>query len=231
MTFAYPSARFPGIIGPAPDAQWRYAMNWSELLKEEIEDTYQASDRLMSMVQDDELGWKPASGENWMNLGQLLMHMTSACGFCFRGFVTGDWTPGAEGAAESDTTTGDATGGAAGGAAGDAAGGATGDTAATGAGGDQDWLPPAERMPSVASVQQARDALAEDRTIALDMLEQAGENRLSFDSFAAPWDQRQMPLGRHLLHMVLHLATHKAQLFYYLKLMGRKVDTNDLWGS
>ena len=30
--------------------------------------------------------------------------------------------------------------------------------------------------------------------------------------------------------MVEHLATHKAQLFYYLKLQGKDVDTMHLWG-
>jgi hypothetical protein len=31
--------------------------------------------------------------------------------------------------------------------------------------------------------------------------------------------------------MVDHLASHKSQLFYYLKLMGRPVHTGSLWGG
>jgi hypothetical protein len=31
--------------------------------------------------------------------------------------------------------------------------------------------------------------------------------------------------------MIRHLAQHKGQLFYYLKLMGRDVDSSDLWGG
>jgi hypothetical protein len=30
--------------------------------------------------------------------------------------------------------------------------------------------------------------------------------------------------------MVQHLDSHKSQLFYYLKLMGRDVNTMNLWG-
>jgi uncharacterized damage-inducible protein DinB len=39
-----------------------------------------------------------------------------------------------------------------------------------------------------------------------------------------------LALGQHLLHMIQHLDRHKAQLFYYLKLQGQKVNTADLWG-
>ena len=35
---------------------------------------------------------------------------------------------------------------------------------------------------------------------------------------------------RRVHSAVDHLKIHKAQLFYYLKLMGRKVDTMSLWG-
>lgn len=30
--------------------------------------------------------------------------------------------------------------------------------------------------------------------------------------------------------MVQHLDRHNSQLFYYLKLQGKHVDTSDLWG-
>jgi hypothetical protein len=33
-----------------------------------------------------------------------------------------------------------------------------------------------------------------------------------------------------MLEIVNHLAVHKAQLFYYLKPMGRPVHTMSLWG-
>ena len=64
-------------------------MNWTELLKTEIEDAYAATEGLIDKV--DDLDWKPATGDNWMTTGQLLQHITTACGMCIRGFVTGEW--------------------------------------------------------------------------------------------------------------------------------------------
>ncbi len=40
----------------------------------------------------------------------------------------------------------------------------------------------------------------------------------------------EFPLGFQLHQMVRHLDEHKAQLFYYLKLQGKPVNTGDLWG-
>ena len=66
-------------------------MNWTELLKSSIEATYAPTEGMIKMVEPGELSWKPETGANWMTTGQLLMHITTACGHCFRGFVTGDW--------------------------------------------------------------------------------------------------------------------------------------------
>ena len=66
---------------------------------------------------------------------------------------------------------------------------------------------------------------------ALQIIEFAGEDCLSNKRVAAPWaPDSEYALGRRLLHMVLHLDRHKAQLFYYLKLQGEPVNTADLWG-
>lgn len=174
-------------------------MNWTDLLTDGIAQAYPATDALMAKVTDAELAWKPATGENWMTVGQLLMHLTSACGFCCRGFVTGDWgLP--DGADLSDAS-------------------------------QDEMLPPAAKLPAVASVAEARRMLAADRELALQMIAQAGESALEERVLAAPWDpSHPKPLGVHLLGMVMHLNAHKAQLFYYLKLMGRPVHTGDLWG-
>jgi hypothetical protein len=66
-------------------------MNWTQLLHAEIESTFAVTEKLMSLVEDSKLGWKPSSENNWMTTGQLLKHLTEACGAAFRGFVTGDW--------------------------------------------------------------------------------------------------------------------------------------------
>jgi hypothetical protein len=66
-------------------------MQWTTLLTEKVEQTYAATEGLMDRVDKCELDWKPATGENWMTTGQLLMHLAEACGKCVRGLVTGDW--------------------------------------------------------------------------------------------------------------------------------------------
>ncbi len=79
-------------------------MNWRELLTCEVEGTYAVTEKLMRRVNDGDLGWKPSTGTNWMTTGQVLMHLTNACGFCFRGFVTGDWSmPGEKDASENES--------------------------------------------------------------------------------------------------------------------------------
>ena len=176
-------------------------MNWTALLTREMTETYAVTDRLMGLLTDADLGWKPATGENWMTVGQLLKHLTTACGMCCQGFVTGDW------------------------------GMPEGDCDENAAGGDEPKLPTAEQMAASTSVAEARAELEADRRVALQMIEKAGEKNLAGLESAAPWEpDNTRLLGHHLLQMNQHLAIHKAQLFYYLKLMGRKVDTMTLWG-
>jgi hypothetical protein len=167
-------------------------MKWTELLNKEIAQTYGAADGLMAMVDDAKLSWKPASGSNWMTTGQLLQHMTDACGACCRGFVTGDW-----GLPE----------------------------------GVEMKMPSAAEMPSAKSVAAAREALAADKKVALAMVKKVGDRALGTKKVDAPWDPAKEPIGRQFLHMVGHLGTHKAQLFYYLKLQGKSVHTGNLYGE
>ncbi len=172
-------------------------MNWAELIGQEIEQTYKTAEGLMDLVDEDQLGWKPATGSNWMTTGQLLRHMTSACGSSCRGFVTGDWGM-PEGVDMNDLSL-------------------------------EEMLPAAEELLSVDSVAAAKELLAEDRQVALDMLASCGE-----DDFAkpapAPWDPSEISLGHRLLQMVEHLKQHKGQLFYYLKLQDKPVHSGLLWG-
>jgi hypothetical protein len=94
-----------------------------------------------------------------------------------------------------------------------------------------DHVPPAEALPSVGSVAEALDLLATDRRVAVSSIRAAGEANLLKGAIAAPWGGPKMPLFQQLLRMVAHLAQHKGQLFYYLKLMGKDVTTRDLWGG
>lgn len=92
-------------------------------------------------------------------------------------------------------------------------------------------LPPAEQMPSAESVAQAREQLAADKAVSFAMVAQAGEARLSTEASAAPWSPgHEQLLGQHLLGMTGHLGAHASQLFYYLKLQGKDVNTHHLYG-
>jgi len=175
-------------------------VNWTQLLKSEIENTYTTAARLMDRVDPDSLDWKPQGGGNWMTVGQLLKHITNACGAGCRGLVTGDWDLPA-GVKLEDLSP-------------------------------EEMLPPAEKMAGIESVAEAKKLLAQDKAVALQMIDQAGENDLATREIAAPWAPGEaFALGRQLLQMVQHLDRHKGQLFYYLKLQGKPVNTADLWGE
>jgi uncharacterized damage-inducible protein DinB len=91
-------------------------------------------------------------------------------------------------------------------------------------------MPTAEQMTAVSSVAEAKQLLADDKQVAFDMLDQCSEERLDTEPSPAPWDSSTVVLGYRLKQMVDHLFCHKNQLFYYLKLMGKPVDTGSLWG-
>jgi hypothetical protein len=93
-----------------------------------------------------------------------------------------------------------------------------------------DMLPPADKMPFVDTVDQAHEGIEADRKLALEMLAGLSEDDLANKPAPVPWDPEVVPLGRRLLQMVNHLQTHKNQLFYYLKLQGKAVNTMHLYG-
>ena len=94
----------------------------------------------------------------------------------------------------------------------------------------EEMLPPAEKFPSVTSVGEARRHLEKDKKLAFELLAACSEKDLAEKVTFAPWDPEGLLLGHRLLQMVDHLKSHKAQLFYYLKLQGKPVDTCHLWG-
>ena len=173
-------------------------MSWHGLLEREIEWNYKGADKLLDLVDDDALDWKPGTGSNWMTTGQLLKHITESCGMAFKGFVAGDWGM-PEGVDMSELSP-------------------------------EEMMPPAEKMPTLSSVAEAKKLLADDKATALEMLGRCTEEELSTEPAPAPWDGSQMLLGHRLLQMIDHLKIHRAQLFYYLKLQGKPVNTEHLWG-
>lgn len=174
-------------------------MNWTEFLLAEMKHAFATTEGLIAMVEPDGLDWKPAAGENWLTVGQLLYHIGEACGDPCKGFVTGDWgLPEGEALPQAppDLT-----------------------------------FPMADAMKTVADVAQAKAMFEKDRELALRMVDEAGEEDLAGKPVPAPWDGTPLPLGVRLHQMVAHLESHKHQLFYYLKLMGKPVNTTHLWGG
>ena len=182
-------------------------MNWTELIKTEIESAYKTTDGLLDLVDEDNLDWKPSDGSNWMTTGQLLMHLTIACGAPMRGYVTGDWgLPEGVNISEVAQYLEKEFGLS-----------------------QSENLPPAEKLPTIGSVSEAKEFLAQDKQLALDMLAVCDEDKLANQNSKDPWDSTEMILGHRLLNMVAHLNHHKGQLFYYLKLQGKPVNTSHLW--
>lgn len=174
------------------------ALPWTDLITRHTDSTYKATLGMVKLLTDKDLAWKPATGSNWMTVGQLLEHLTNAGGACVKGFVTGDWGHGADGGDDPSTETG---------------------------------LPPADKLPTVKSVADAAKRIEADHRTALEMIAKAGEANLAGKKVAAPWNPTELLLGEQCLMMIdAHLATHKAQLFYYLKLMGKSVHTGHLYG-
>lgn len=173
-------------------------MTLTEILTLEANGMYATAERLMRLVQPDELSWKPATGKNWMTMAQLLRHCAEGCGAPIKGFVTGDW--GMPEGMKAEEMSAD------------------------------EMLPPAEKMAAVQSVEEALRIMGDDRKTALKYIAEAGETNLLTRKVQAPWGGPEMPLFQQLHSMIYHLGQHKGQLFYYLKLMGKNVNTADLWG-
>ena len=94
----------------------------------------------------------------------------------------------------------------------------------------EEMLPPAEKMPHLESVSASKKMLAADRSLAVEMLGKTSEDDLAHKPAPVPWDPSNMILGHRFLQMVSHLTHHKCQLFLYLKLLGKPVNTGHLWG-
>jgi uncharacterized damage-inducible protein DinB len=91
-------------------------------------------------------------------------------------------------------------------------------------------LPPAEAYRSIENVAAAREALASDKAVALQMIASTTEEDLLTKNAVAPWNPNPRILSLRLLDMIRHLESHKSQLYYYLKMMGKPVHTGHLWG-
>ena len=169
-------------------------MGYIDILKQDAEAAYNAATGLFKMVDENGLDWNPSTGNNWLNVGQLLKHCSEACGTTVKGFVTGDW------GFPTDVPP------------------------------EEAKQPTAESMATVSNIEEALKLLEEDKKLAFEMFDKAGEERLINERSAPPWGGPERTLFQHCHEMIGHLQQHKGQLFYYLKLQGKDVNTMHLWG-
>jgi uncharacterized damage-inducible protein DinB len=174
-------------------------MNWHELLEQQINETFTVTERLVKLLDEKDLSWKPSETNNWMTTGQLLFHVSQSCGMPIKGFTTGQWAMPAHSDMNDKKT--------------------------------ESKLPPAEKLQAVNSIEEALEKLTADRKLALDSIKLCSEEDLSTKQVSAPWDPTPVNLGKRLLGMIDHFNQHKAQLFYYLKLQGKPVNTMHLYGK
>jgi hypothetical protein len=67
-------------------------MTLKDILLDESEKVYMITKNLFTLISNNELKWTPATGKNWMTIGQLMMHCASfGFGKAVQGFVKGDW--------------------------------------------------------------------------------------------------------------------------------------------
>jgi uncharacterized damage-inducible protein DinB len=93
-----------------------------------------------------------------------------------------------------------------------------------------EMIPPAEKMPTTSSVDAALKTIEADRAVMHEQLERLPDAEFRTRLTAAPWAPMQLPLWVWLLQMVEHQLNHKMMLFTYLKLLGIKVGTAELYG-
>lgn len=172
-------------------------MNWRPLIEEQLGWAYKVTDGLVDLIGDEDLGWKPATGSNWLTVGQLLEHIAGCGGITFKGFADNDWETMPPEVAQA---------------------------------GPDSAMPPAESFPTVESVDDARRKIEADHALAVATLAGISDEELESKPAPAWWDPRDVAMGPRLVEMINHLNQHKGQLFYYLKLMGRDVNTSHLWG-
>ncbi|MBM3423834.1 MAG: DinB family protein [Chlorobi bacterium] len=175
-------------------------MNWKQLLERQLDDAFRVAERLVRLLDEKDLAWKPSEGSNWMTTGQLLLHLGKSCGVPMKGFATGEWDmPGHSDVNEKKT--------------------------------EKKMPPPADQLKSIRSVDEALKLLSLDKSLALETLSKCSEEDLESKPAPAPWDPENVNLGLRLLQMIDHLNQHKAQLFYYLKMQGKPVNTYHLYGK
>jgi hypothetical protein len=97
--------------------------------------------------------------------------------------------------------------------------------------GEGSGLPPAEAFPTVQSVKEGLDLIDADWKLFERSFARIDEATLNTQVCRIPWMAPGTTLAEYLLLTTEHLSNHRMQLFMYLRLMGVKVDTSNLYGG
>jgi len=92
-------------------------------------------------------------------------------------------------------------------------------------------LPPADAFPCAKSVNEALVMLDADWKLFEETLDAVDEKTFNTQVCRIPWMPPGTTLVEYLLSSTEHLSNHRMQLFLYLRLLGVKVNTGDLYGA
>ncbi|MHC4840757.1 MAG: DinB family protein [Planctomycetota bacterium] len=95
---------------------------------------------------------------------------------------------------------------------------------------ENDMLPGGEDMPTAESIDDVLEKLKSDQKAFNDSVDAATAEDLMNKMSVATWGGPERSLAGHINTCILHLISHKSQLFYYLKLKGQDMNTKTLWG-
>jgi hypothetical protein len=97
--------------------------------------------------------------------------------------------------------------------------------------GDGTGLPPADAYPTVKSIGEARKMIDTDWKLFEERFACVDENTFNDQVCKIPWMAPGTTLKEYMLLTTEHLSNHRMQLFMYLRLLGVKVNTSNLYGG
>jgi uncharacterized damage-inducible protein DinB len=92
-------------------------------------------------------------------------------------------------------------------------------------------LGPADSFPTVKSVKEGLDKIDADWKLFEQYFARVDEKTLNTQVCKIPWMAPGTTLKEYLLLTAEHLSNHRMQLFMYLRLLGLKIGTAELYGA
>jgi uncharacterized damage-inducible protein DinB len=92
-------------------------------------------------------------------------------------------------------------------------------------------LPPADAFPAAKSTNEALAMIDADWKLFEERFARVDEETFNTQVCKIPWMAPGTTLKEYMLLATEHLSNHRMQLFLYLRLLGVKVDTTNLYGG